>query len=350
MLTSLDLAPDLTNKDEESATPQPQCLLFLISGNPGIIEYYEPFLKKLKDLLSSSPIQNKTLFHLAGRDLAGFNDDDHEPFTTDRPPFDLEHQITHTLSQLAAMRITCGQNTGRPFDQVILIGHSVGAYIALEIFHRLLQKPDQAPHLRLKAGILLFPTITHLAQSPSGIHLEFIRRSPLLNNHAHRVATGFLGLSPSPALRWFVRHALGFSPHATAITVRWLMSRDGVWQAIHLGKDEMRVVGEERWSDELWEVAEDAEVQEQKSGDVDHNTPPPKFFFYFGQKDHWVSNKMRDEFIAKRKSHADREGPSHKKGRTKVEMAESNIPHAFCTSESSYSHYGVHELLTASRC
>lgn len=62
-----------------------------------------------------------------------------------------------------------------------------------------------------------------------------LRQTPLLGDHAHRIAQGFLRLWPYDALYWFVSKTLGFPPHAAEVTTRWLKSRDGVWQSLHLG-------------------------------------------------------------------------------------------------------------------
>jgi pimeloyl-ACP methyl ester carboxylesterase len=63
--------------------------------------------------------------------------------------------------------------SGQP-PRVIIVGHSVGAYILLEILRRhrerLLGNPkdDAADGMRIEGGICLFPTVTHIAKSKSG--------------------------------------------------------------------------------------------------------------------------------------------------------------------------------------
>ncbi|KAI1102536.1 hypothetical protein F4804DRAFT_263179 [Jackrogersella minutella] len=291
-------------------------LIFFIPGNPGLIDYYEPFLSTVRGLLDETTSLQHTRFHIYGQDLAGFRDDDHEPFTAQRKPHDLEYQIQHTLSALSRLRVESGSRKGLPYDEVLLIGHSVGAYIALELSHRLLQDQGLAPQLNLTSGILLFPTIHHISSSPSGRKLELLRRTPVLGDNAYRVAQGFLHVVPRGALHWIVNKVLGFPTRATEVTTRWLKSRDGVWQALHMGMDEMQVIGEDRWDDELWEIARDAKA---------HDKVPPKFFFFFGRHDHWVATHYRDEFIRTREKQVDR---------TRLIVDEGNIPHAFCINDS----------------
>ncbi|KAI1076675.1 hypothetical protein F5B20DRAFT_315752 [Whalleya microplaca] len=300
----------------KGAKVEKEVLIFFITGNPGLILYYEPFLSTLRKLIDDSPSLKTTRFHIYGQNLAGFSDDDHEPFTAQRKPHDLEYQITHTLEVLKKQRVESGPHKGLPYDNVLLMGHSVGTYIALEICHRVLHNPELAPDLNLSSGILLFPTIRHIAKSQSGWKLDLLRRTPVLGDNAYRVAQGFLHILPRNLLYWIVHRLQGFTPQGAEITTRWLKSRDGVWQTLHMGMDEMEVIGEDKWDDELWEIAHDAE---------DHHKPIPKFFFFFGKNDHWVANHYRDEFIQERTKQVER---------TRLVVDEGNLPHTFCINHS----------------
>jgi pimeloyl-ACP methyl ester carboxylesterase len=307
-------------------------LVYFVSGNPGLIDYYQPFLSTLRALLESSQRQygdNAVSIHLKGRDLAGFDDEDHDkPFTDANPPLSLEDQIRHVLADISLTRVEVnGRRNGTAFDDVIIIGHSVGSFITLEVFNRHLQAHPEIKEVNLRAAILLFPTVTDIAKSPSGRKLDLIRSTPFLDRNAHRVAKGFVDLVPASILHFVVRRVMGFPPHAADVTLRFLRSRDGIWQAIHMGKDEMRIIRDETWAEEIWEIAEEAAERDR---DV------PKFFFFFGKGDHWVAEECRDEFIKRRHEHAQREGPGHKRGRTRIVLDEDDIPHAFCISESPF--------------
>ncbi|KAL2165784.1 hypothetical protein VTG60DRAFT_3827 [Thermothelomyces hinnuleus] len=324
-----------------------QCLIYLIPGNPGLVAYYEPFLKTLRQLLDEREKEAgyRYAFHIYGRNLLGFDDGDHEPrFGTTTAsgartePFTLEDQIRGVCGSVPAVNNdTLGD--GRTFDQVILIGHSVGAYIALEAFHRHHQArletagaSDPLASVNLRSGILLFPTVSHIARSSSGQKLNLLRTTPLLDRTAHHVAKGFVSLWPVWILDAIVSRVMGFPEHAVAATLRFLTSADGIWQALHMGKDEMRSITEEKWGEELWEIQEaeaDAEADAGKgcgNGEAKPGLGRTKFFFYFAEKDHWVADECRDEFIARRKRHG--------KGRTRVVIDETGIPHAFCIHHS----------------
>ncbi|KAK3946767.1 hypothetical protein QBC32DRAFT_388000 [Pseudoneurospora amorphoporcata] len=382
------------NISSNSSTTKPKrYLLFFISGNPGLIDYYAPFFSHLRSLLnelesksfsSARPGQQTITFHIYGQNLIGFSDSDHAPFAPGSPetePFVLEEQISHLYSSL----LDLNQKSGG-FDEIILAGHSVGSFLALEILHRSLQS-SSSPSLQLpiSTALLLFPTIHQMHLSPSGLHLSRIRSIPFLNNYAHVLAKSFVDLVPGFALRWITRRVLGMSEHGSEVTTKFLQSRDGIWQAIHLGKDEMGVIrdGEGRWgwwsssptssssstateqntSDDGEVVAKEMETiesdweqvvncrtrrehtntaqnqeHEQRQGQgqgqaVQGKTtekPPPRFFLYFGQNDHWVADKYRDEFVERRK----REGHTGKEGGTKIVIDEDRIPHSFCINHS----------------
>ncbi|KAI0879905.1 uncharacterized protein GGS22DRAFT_103206 [Annulohypoxylon maeteangense] len=312
----LSFPPRQLNDNTVDESQSRNILIFFISGNPGLVDYYEPFLSTLRGLLDETISQQLSCFQIYGQDLAGFRDDDHEPFTQQRKPHDLEYQIQYSLTALSQLRVESGSRKGQPYDEVLLIGHSVGAYIALELFHRLLRNQELAPQLNLTSGILLFPTIHHISSSPSGQKLDLLRRTPVLGDNAYRIAQTFLHLLPQSTLHWIVSKVMRFPTHAAEITTRWLKSRDGVWQALHMGMDEMKVIGEDCWDDELWEIAHDAKA---------HDKVVPKFFFFFGKHDHWVASHYRDAFIRTREKQIDR---------TRLIVDEGNIPHAFCINDS----------------
>jgi pimeloyl-ACP methyl ester carboxylesterase len=312
-----------------------ECLVYFLTGNPGIIDYYEPFLRYLRARLDAieATRAHSVAFHIHGRNLAGFDDNDHEqPFSTRRnnPPHDVEHQLQACARHLAAANaIPEGRpRAGQPFDDVVLVGHSLGTYLTLELFHRHMHDPSTFGHgkgLNLRSGVLLFATVAHLAKSPKGLQLDLLRRIPALGAYVPAIAGRAASLLPQALLRFVTSRLLGMDPHAADTTVRFLASRDGVRQALYLGMDELAVISEEAWAEELWEIGDEA---------VAHGTDVPKFYIFFGNNDHWVANRYRDEFIGRREEHAARQdAPKHKRGRTRIEIDEGDLPHDFCISK-----------------
>lgn len=322
-------------RKDSGETAVKHCLFYLIPGNPGFIEYYATFLSALRELLDEVESKSRIRFTIAGRNLLGFDDGDDGNGSYGSRPFDLDTQIRAAMDAIAAARIDTGHGPrhGEPFDEVFLSGHSVGSYIALEVFRRhqeMMKKPTASTaksvsHLRLRAGFLLFATLTHLAKSPSGRNLERLLSTPLLGPCAPWLAETFLAWWPTSALGWVVRSVLKFPPHAASVTTRFLGNRGGVRQALYLGGDELANIGEDEWADEVWEVAAEGGVEGSAEKD-----PPPKFVILFGQDDHWVADEYRERFIARREEHASRDGPLHKKGRAQIVMDEKQLPHAFC--------------------
>ncbi|UKZ58216.1 hypothetical protein TrVGV298_012083 [Trichoderma virens] len=323
-------------------------LIYFICGNPGLVNYYAVFLDCLRGMLDAADEgSGGTAFDIYGRNLLGFSDDDHEPFSNTNEPWDLDGQIDGMYRDVAA-RSVIPDNAGaegedgqaaRPYDFVILMGHSVGAYISVEIFHRHMQDPSQAPHLNLRHGFLLFPTLTHIANSPSGRRLGLLRSIPSVEDNAHHLAKFILNCIPFACVLWIIKNIMGFTPQTAEVTARWLKSRDGVWQAIHLGLSELRTICEEKWEEELWETTiEDDDINnynyyhgkgktaangESQDGAETPQQQIPKFFIFYGKHDHWVANHLRDAFIERRSE----------KGHTKIQIDEGDIPHAFCVKE-----------------
>lgn len=148
-------------------------VIYFITGNPGLIEYYRIFLTHLYGLLLQSTLEIRANFHVFGRSLSGFEVDDeankeHAPENT--PPFGLLDQIDHSENAVEQLVRDLLERSQTGDIRVILVGHSVGAYILLELVRRLREKTGKAPDdgVRVVGGICLFPTVTHIAQSASG--------------------------------------------------------------------------------------------------------------------------------------------------------------------------------------
>lgn len=142
-------------------------LIFMITGNPGLISYYEPFLSTLNTLLSSSASR----FYISGYSLAGFHSSKRDLRGAQPSLIGLQEQIDHVeqklFKQVYALRST---RPGHVCPKVILMGHSVGAYILLELIRQHRTRVEEGEEdFDLIGGILLFPTITHIAQSPQGM-------------------------------------------------------------------------------------------------------------------------------------------------------------------------------------
>ena len=152
-------------------------LIYFLPGNPGLIRYYQPFLLKLYTLLSTRSTTQSSIFHICGHSHSGFetahDGKKFEPLGLGQQVKDQEQRL---YNHIESHRNRFGQN-----PKVILMGHSVGCYMLLELIqqHRnkiqeLIEqhgsKPEEGEEdFDLIGGILLFPTITHIAKSPLGM-------------------------------------------------------------------------------------------------------------------------------------------------------------------------------------
>lgn len=156
---------------EDTRTHVQDYLIFMIGGNPGLISYYEPFLKTLHILLCSSSATEEARFYVYGNSLAGFDNSTLANGEESPNPLGLMDQIRNT-EELIYSQISYYQKLEpESVPKVILIGHSVGAYILLEIIrrHRQTVEDGEEEDFDLIGGILLFPTIVNIAKSPMGL-------------------------------------------------------------------------------------------------------------------------------------------------------------------------------------
>ena len=212
--------------DNPSATHH---LIFFITGNPGLINYYDAFLGTLHQLLTEdSELSKRNVFHIYGESLAGFGDND-APSKTTGQPYTLEDQIETRLQLLNDQRIPSGSRRGKQYDSIILMGHSVGTYILLEVLTRL-QKA--APLLNVIAGILLMPTVIGLAESASGVKAKPLFQIPGFPRGASQLVNALLWPLPRSGVKWLVGLVLGMPDAGAAVTARFLKSNMGIWQAL----------------------------------------------------------------------------------------------------------------------
>ncbi|PKX97045.1 bifunctional triacylglycerol lipase/ester hydrolase [Aspergillus novofumigatus IBT 16806] len=294
-------------KSRPGSTPSSsQVTIFMISGNPGLVGYYHTFLSLLADKLGSRGAQSKSQsrshacdFQIYGHSLGGFELDDPENLDAGKRLFDLEDQICYVQGKLDGF--LAGAETKQ---KVILVGHSVGAYIAMEILRRHRERSDARARTGAGAdradfdivgGIMLFPTVVDIAKSPSGRKLTLA------------LVVGFLArvlamLLPGNLLQGLIKNVMGSPPDsAVETTAALLKSKRGVRQALHMAADEMRTITSDKWDDDVW--------------------PLTRLFFYFGRNDHWVAERTRDEIIELR---------GRVDGGPTMSVCELGLPHAFC--------------------
>ncbi|XP_074845087.1 lipid droplet-associated hydrolase isoform X3 [Carettochelys insculpta] len=138
---------------ETESKTLPKLLFLIIPGNPGLAGYYRTFVRALYHGLNQQyPVW--VVSH------AGHCKPPHGMGMTEETDvkeledvFGLHGQIEHKLDFLR-------KNVPK-YMKLVLIGHSIGCYITLEMMKR-------ASELQILRSVLLFPTIERMAQSPQG--------------------------------------------------------------------------------------------------------------------------------------------------------------------------------------
>lgn len=355
-------------------------LLFFITGNPGLVGYYVPFLSLLARFDGQNGEREREDLVIASMSLGGFElvpqateDEDEDEWGLFYPLafrdrisglnvnggaeedgiaaardsmkdrlFTLREQIELSYARLQDMverlRLDGGINardngsTPEPVE-VVLKGHSVGAYICLEMvrlwherkggretgysdrsdFDVPLLSTDIGPSptepltvstppwWKATACILLTPTVQDIHLSPSGLvatplltHLTFLPALAqlLLSNLLLRVV-------PAGGVSWLVARLTGMEAgsHGLDATLKFLNSARGVRQALFLARCEMREIREDAWGDEVWGVTharaagdeeEDMDASGGRSG-----SGRPRMFFWFARTDHWVAEATK---------------------------------------------------------
>ncbi|PAA82600.1 hypothetical protein BOX15_Mlig015165g4, partial [Macrostomum lignano] len=195
----------------------------VIPGNPGIVGYYEEFMHSLWTKLDGQ-------VHVWALSHRGHGDS----FNSSKK-FSLAEQVEHKVKFL---------ETALPEDaKMVLIGHSIGCQMILELLRRQARGTD-----RVARCLLLFPTIERMRESPQGrIVAPLLSLAPLRWLAMALVALLSL-LIPLAWRRGFAARclsAVGHSnanPGAVAATERLLLSPSVLGNVLYMAHTEMQDV------------------------------------------------------------------------------------------------------------
>ncbi|KIW27215.1 uncharacterized protein PV07_06974 [Cladophialophora immunda] len=254
--------------------------------------------------------------------------------------------------------------------QVVLMGHSVGAYIALELVrlwherhHRRaqqLQTPSHttagsygkdddpsrsasnSPETRdgapsrpswvISTCILLTPTIQDIHLSPSGrLATPALSYLPFLPGLAHMLLHAvLLRLLPSAWFSLLVSRATGMQTwsHGFETTMAFLRSRRGVRQALCMARGEMAEIRSETWGREVWGASHhggsSSDAMTAAEDGRGASTTSPRLYFWFAKKDHWIADVTKEAIFASRATGVGVQRDCLARPQTKTEFVETD--------------------------
>ncbi|KIK70794.1 hypothetical protein GYMLUDRAFT_122109, partial [Collybiopsis luxurians FD-317 M1] len=251
----------------------PKTLIMFIPGNPGLSEFYIPFLSALYKSSISIVILAQSL--LGHTEEAG-----------PTPSTDLFSQVAVAIETFDTLA------QAYPDAKTIIIGHSVGCWIASQV---LKARPDKVDSL-----FLLFPTITNILDTPNGHSLSWAFRPPF--PYFISKLSLLLRLLPPIVLSTVFRE---WPETQLDVLRRLLQSPACIRACLHMAHEEMMTIREL---------------------DIDLlQTHRHRIHMYFAETDGWVG-KNKDLIVS-----------SFDPGAIKVVHGEHGIPHAFCISSCSHS-------------
>jgi len=228
------LRPTKQGTSTKNKTNQ-KLLLFFITGNPGLIEYYRSFLTRLYDLIRTD--EAGIAHHVYGASLPGFEVSDGSPHPdslshTRTPPFTLQEQVDGVFERLVGtVKRLEGEDGSGPI-QVVLIGHSVGAFMLLEVIARWQDASSFGARLDIVGGICLFPTVVDIAKSPTGKKAAPLFQIPYFALIVHLIAKLLTTFIPLFAFVRLVQLVTGMPTDGARTTAAFVKSKYGVWQAL----------------------------------------------------------------------------------------------------------------------
>ncbi|KAK2825861.1 hypothetical protein Q5P01_020075 [Channa striata] len=227
-------------------------LFLIIPGNPGVVGFYTTFMQTLHSMFGYRyPVWAVShAGHCAPPDSMDMVED--ASLAAENDVFGLDGQIEHKLTFL---RKHVPRETS-----LVLVGHSIGCYIILEMMKR-------DPELKILKAVMLFPTIERMAQTPQGkvmtpvlCHMRYLAYLPLF----------LLSLLPDTLKSGLIKLVLGGIRSLDLAVVKptvGLLSGDCAANAMYMGGQEMR------------------KVLERDDPTIRKNLK--KLIFYYGASDHW---------------------------------------------------------------
>ncbi|CAK9436274.1 uncharacterized protein LODBEIA_P08320 [Lodderomyces beijingensis] len=302
-------------------------VLIMIPGNPGLVNYYVPYLELIQTALPQ--------FEMYGIGYLGYlPPKNNEPQTI----YGVEKQIEHKyliIKKIIEQYHHSGE-FGTSGPNLYFLSHSLGSYVTQRTILRLLQDEHLTDKFQIRFNGMITPTIYDIASSDSGT--AFIR---LMQWRVPVVATALtisslLAFIPTSVQKWILNNHFK-DPHsdllldngpgqnyaldyAVQTTFELLNNPTAINQSLHMAKEEMSVIDKS-------DVVNDWCFTEPQV--------PFKNWIFFAQSDHWVSDGTRDVLLGKYdNSGEDVVGEGGKKNLFEIcQNTKKPIKHAFCINQ-----------------
>ncbi|KAI4348910.1 hypothetical protein L6164_009574 [Bauhinia variegata] len=248
----------------------PSLHVLFVPGNPGVISFYKEFVEFLYELLKGS-----ASITAIGHICQTRKDWEHGQL------FSLEEQINHKIDFIREEL----KNIETP---ILLVGHSIGSHISLEMFKRF---PEKVTYC-----IGLYPFLMLNPQSRMQTVIGKIAESQILCA-ALSYLTASLGLLPVWVSRFIVRKLIGksWSTNAIDATCSHLFQYHTMRNVLFMAMTEFR---------KLSETPDWAFMRQRQA----------QLAFLFGDDDHWGPLQMLEEILNQvpdMTASVEREGHTH---------------------------------------
>ncbi|RIA98579.1 hypothetical protein C1645_731627 [Glomus cerebriforme] len=254
-------------------------ILFVIPGNPGVVDYYAEFLNTVHDELGKK-------IDIIGVSMLGHT---HGPHNLSlKSLYSLQVQIDHKIQCIDKLKSRFTSQGDGKQPKFIICGHSIGAYIGSQVL-------KARPNHGIEMVYALYPTLQHIVKTPNGVLMNF-----LFNERPRSLAASFVSnlrhFIPPAFFKFIVSNLTWQKESMVNITISALLHGHVVENSLYMAGNEMETVCE--LDEELYREHLD------------------KFIFYFSKYDKWAPLEHYEDMK--------RRFPEGK-----VLLCEDDTPHAF---------------------
>ncbi|TKY90323.1 hypothetical protein EX895_000321 [Sporisorium graminicola] len=225
-----------------SRSTPPRVVLLFIPGNPGVPSYYIDFLHSIytSPLLKSSGIEIVAVSHRGhaplpkvGSNAVWGDNKTNQSQASKGYGCTLRDQVRHKVAVVDA--INRMYNAEGRQTKVILVGHSIGAWIASEVL-------KARPEVGVDGLQLLFPTMEWIGRTPNARKINALVLNRITRNVVLPLPLLLFSLLPLWLVVWLVRLITGQPAPASLATAELLTTKGAVYNALNMAQEEFATV------------------------------------------------------------------------------------------------------------